>query len=87
METLVAWGIADAEAEAMLDRGVKRKQELALEDQGKRADHPVVNPRTRCSKLVAQRELATDEGREKWRSLLLKDVYANSTVGPREAIW
>ena len=89
VETLISWGIPDEDAVELVVKGAKRKAREDLREQGKdrREDHPAINPRTRGSKMVARKELATEEGKERWRSILMKDVYANSTMGPREAIW
>ena len=36
----------------------------------RREDHPLIDPKTRGSKALAKKELLTEEGREKWRTLV-----------------
>ena len=66
--------------------GKKRPREHDLVDT-RRADHPVIDPKTRGSKAIALRELRNEEGKEKWRKLVLRDMYAKTSLGPREATW
>ena len=53
----------------------------------KRGDHPLIDPKTRGSKRLAMQELGTKEDREKWRKILLNDMYARSSRAPRETLW
>ena len=63
VETLMSWGIPEEDAVEMVVKGVKRKslEVRAEQAQESREDHPAINPRTRGSKMVAQKELATEE--------------------------
>ena len=45
----------------------------------------MIDPKTRGSKAIALRELRNEEGKEKWRKLVLRDMYAKTSLGPREA--
>ena len=86
--TGVAW-----EGALLITGGAKVKR-LRVDENGdrdaidsRRADHPLIKPKTRGNKAKALAEMGTEEGREKWRKEVLKDMYARSSVAPQEACW
>ena len=80
----VDWDDAVAISGRVTTAGPKEEDQ---EPEERREDHPLIDPKTRGNKAKAVRELSTEEGREKWRRLVRHDMYANSSVAPREAVW
>ena len=69
------------------DVGAAKEQLTDADLETTREDHPLIDPKTRGSKRLAMQELGTKEDREKWRRILLNDMYARSSRAPRETLW
>ena len=90
--------LAERSPEELCAAGVREDHTLVLTEEANRVtqtetetmrnsrrnDHPLIDPKTRGSKRLAMKELGTKEDKEKWRRILLNDMYARTSRAPRE---
>ena len=87
VQELEALGIPTEAAQAILGKKKhipEAQQEDAVE---RRQDHPHIAQGGRGSRARAEAQLHTEEQKEYWREQVRKDMYAKSSLKPRESQW